>query len=242
MACCGNADPIVHTQMAASRPTVASEPAANTLARPVLGFTPPVYRFRDEQEPPNTFEDVSLDLLLARITQFRFENQLPDIAYLKQVVINFTMLSDAEYTPYIEHYVPDQVVHISAAQYIKGAIAFASARLVLTEAETFVDQAEAERRALICLNCPRNIEKINGTTAASPNMLQSKFAQLAAGRTTSVDGALKVCGVCTCLNRAKVHFQGEFIKESTTQQLMGQFKQEYVGLNGRPHRCWIADL
>jgi hypothetical protein len=151
------------------------------------------------------------------------------------------MRSDAAYTPWIEYYTPDHQVHLSASQYLKGALAFVKASMVLSDEELFVDQAEAERRALICLNCPRNVPLVNGASINHQSLAQSKFCKLAEGRQTSVDGALQLCGVCTCVTRCKVHFSQKFIEESSTEQLLGQFKQEYVGRNGKTMKCWIAD-
>lgn len=220
--------------------TTAAVPGTDTLVRPKAGFTPSVYRFEDEQQPAVKFEDTDLDLLLARIVQYRHENKLPAIAYLKDVVVNHTMTTDENYTAFTEHFTPDPQVHLSAKQYIKSAIAFAKAALTPDE-DLFVPQDEAERRALVCLNCPRNVQFLNGHDANSPTLAQSQFCQLAEGKTTTVDGSLGLCGVCTCVNKCKVHFNKEFIRKSATKELLGQFDQQYIGRNGKIHTCWISE-
>ena len=68
---------------------------------------------------------------------------------------------------------------------------------------TLVDQPEAERRALVCAQCPRNIE-ISGCKWCSG--LVSAATEVMGGRTTSADGRLLSCEVCGCDNKAAVHF------------------------------------
>lgn len=224
------------TNLRAPAPT--PEDADHKLARPIAGYTPAVYRFR-QTEPEKTFEHTDLDLLLAQITQFRFENELPPIPYLKEVVLDFTMRSDSAHEPYTQYYQTSHDVHLSAKEYLLGALAFTKAKLATPE-DLFVSPEHAEQRALTCLNCPRHIHSVNGRSATSPSLVQSRFAQLAKGRTTTVDNALKVCGVCTCLTRAKVHFKLDFIKKASSSRLLQMFKQRYMGLNGKPHVCWIG--
>lgn len=226
----------------AARQAAAHINAANVLARPRPGFTPAVYRFRDTEQPPNTFEDADLTNLLARIVQHRFENKLPEIAHLKDVVINFTMLSAEAYAPYIEYYTPDHQVHLSASQYVKAALAFATAALVIPDDKLFVDAAIAEKRALHCLRCPFNAKVVNGRNVDNPTLAQSKFCQLSKDRPkTSVHGALGVCSQCTCVVSCKVNFSKEFIESASTTQLLAQLGQEVLGLDGRPLKCWIVD-
>lgn len=209
------------------------------LARPLAPWFPPTYLFIDESQ--NKFENPDLSLVIAQVTQFRHENNLPAIAYLQETILNFTMLSDDRYAQHREMYNPSPEVSLSAKQYIAAAFAYLHAR-TLTPEELFVTQEEAERRAAICLNCPRNVHTVNGRTKQDPGLGQSKFVQLAKGRTTTVDNSLNLCGVCTCVLTGKVHISPQIIKESTTQELLGQFKQEYVMLNGKPGHCWIGDF
>ena len=210
-----------------------------SLARPKAPWFPPMYTFKDEQDPPNEFEDPDLNTLMAKVIQFRHENSLPDIAYLHNVILHYTMMSNPIYEQHIEWYVPDATVHLSVKQYALSALAYVKATTHTPE-NIFVDQETAELRAATCLNCPRNVPKVNGRTRDDQGFGQSRFAQLAKDRHTSVDNLLHLCGTCTCLLKAKVHFTQEFIEDATTEELLRQFTQEYVGLNGRPHTCWIG--
>jgi hypothetical protein len=213
--------------------------AQGQIIRPQAPWFPPLYIYIDEQD--NRFEDPNLDLLLARITQFRAENKMPEIPYLKEVVVNFTMLSNDAYIPYYEFYTPNHQVHLSVSQYTKAASALIKG-IMRTPEELFVSQEKAELRAARCLNCPFNSQMVNGRTKAHPGFGQSQFVKLAQqhNRTTTMDNALQLCSKCTCLLPAKVHFKLDIIKESSTETLLREFDKEYIGKNGRNMRCWIA--
>jgi hypothetical protein len=212
---------------------------AGQILRPKSPWFPPTYLYIDEQS--NKFEDPSLDLLLARIIQHRAENNLAEIPYLKEVVINFTMLSNDAYIPYYEFYTPNREVHISVTQYAKAASALIKG-VMRTPEELFVEQSKAEKRAGICSICPFNSIVVNGRSKAHPGFGQSQFAKLATqnGKKTTMDNLLHICSKCTCLLPAKVHFKLDIIKESSTDTLLKQFDQEVVMKNGKSARCWIA--
>lgn len=223
----------------AAKQKAALENAEHQLARPKSPWFPPLYAFKDEQDPANEFTDPDLQMLIMRIIQFRHENNLPDIPYIQNVVLHYTMMSNPDYLPHIEWYTPNHEVTVSVKQYALSALAYVKAATHSPD-NVLVDAEEAERRAAICVNCPRNIPKINGRTKHDPSFAQSRFAQLAQGRTTSLDGMLNLCGVCTCMLTAKIHFTQEFIEDATQQELLRQFTQEYVGVNGKPMQCWIG--
>ena len=86
---------------------------------------------------------------------------------------------------------------------------------------TLVPQAEAERRASICAQCPRNIEVpaclgCNGVAAA---------LEAITSRSTSQDDRLKGCELCGCVNKIAVHFPLETVDKSVLF----------------PQWCWKAD-
>lgn len=87
---------------------------------------------------------------------------------------------------------------------------------------TFVDQAEADRRALICSRCFMNT-MISGCSGC-----QKMIKEVMQSRATKYDYALKACGVCKCVLRAKVHFP---IKTLDTGN--EKLQQMY------PQHCWL---
>lgn len=66
----------------------------------------------------------------------------------------------------------------------------------------FVTQDEANRRARICVGCYNNV---NVTGCGACHQLGEAVTGALAQRSTPHDAALKVCGVCRCLNKAQVH-------------------------------------
>lgn len=86
----------------------------------------------------------------------------------------------------------------------------------------WVEQGEAERRALICADCPNNQDIVCGWCAGSPLPV---IANHLGGRHTSSDDKLKSCSVCLCQLKAKVHMPLEVM--------------DTAGLDV-PSFCWLS--
>lgn len=87
-----------------------------------------------------------------------------------------------------------------------------------------VDKTEADRRALICANCPANLHGI--CTSCMGTEFQSIFrALLTRGASTKYDSVLDTCSVCGCLLKAKVHI--------SLDELAKLSKKTY------PENCWL---
>lgn len=84
---------------------------------------------------------------------------------------------------------------------------------------TFVSQAEADRRARICVGCYNNI---NVAGCGACHQLGKFITGALAQRKTPYDDSLKVCGVCRCVNRAQVHIPLENLaaKDSPEKQAL----------------------
>ncbi len=82
-----------------------------------------------------------------------------------------------------------------------------------TSGADYVEQAEAERRAEICVRCPMNVVSRGCSSCA-------KLAELLTPgmgkRSTKEDDRLKNCGVCKCYNRIQVHFPLDVLREGDT--------------------------
>lgn len=92
------------------------------------------------------------------------------------------------------------------------------------DAKVLVPPEEAERRGLICANCPRNLHGI--CTSCAGNEFQDILRWLIAGRReTSYDKFLDTCAECGCLLRAKVHVSIDELAK--TQQ------------HAYPSNCWL---
>lgn len=96
-----------------------------------------------------------------------------------------------------------------------------------------VAKEESERRAAICIACPKN-DTAGGLTkyflkeAAREIMLVAGMLK-DMDVTTSQDKKLGVCEVCECPMVAKVHVVNEVLKKHITQDQLSKF----------PPNCWI---
>jgi len=87
-----------------------------------------------------------------------------------------------------------------------------------------VPPEEANRRAIICGNCPSNLHGI--CTSCAANEFQDIFRWfIQQGRSTPYDSILDTCHVCGCLLKAKVHM--------TIEELSQLEKHTY------PPNCWL---
>lgn len=93
----------------------------------------------------------------------------------------------------------------------------------MTNDHKFVSQEEAERRAAICVDCPKN-QEIAGCTSCSN--LVAAVTGLVGGRATKHDPYLKGCAVCSCSNKAQVHLPLEVLQKGVTADM------EF------PSHCW----
>ena len=88
----------------------------------------------------------------------------------------------------------------------------------------YVTQDEADRRALVCSRCYLNVN-IEGCSGC-----QKIVQEITGQRKTKYDFALKACGVCHCLLRAKVHFP-QAILDKESEKVQEQYSEV-------PH-CWL---
>ena len=93
-----------------------------------------------------------------------------------------------------------------------------------------VRQDLADRRAQICVSCPKNVEGAWYTTAPAELIRKTLEARQDLKLETPYDAALKSCDVCKCLMRLKVWTPLEFILSKTKPEIMAEF----------PAHCWIA--
>ena len=123
---------------------------------------------------------------------------------------------------------PDEpAVPYLSVRMIKDATRLIVGRL-FNRKDFFVEQAEAERRAAICANCPSNLHGI--CTSCPGNEFFDLFGWFVrAGKKTSVDAALDTCRVCKCLLRAKV-----WVQQSTLNELSQHTYPENCWLYGTP--------
>jgi len=100
----------------------------------------------------------------------------------------------------------------------------------LTSGGQPVEQAEADRRAEICVKCPKNVPGSWYTVAPAEIIRETLSARSDLKLETPYDNELKSCDVCKCLMRLKVFTPLHFIKDRTAPEIMAEF----------PSNCWIT--
>ena len=93
-----------------------------------------------------------------------------------------------------------------------------------------VAQELADRRAAICVACPKNVAGEWYTVAPAEIIKAALQARADLKLETPSDAQLKSCDVCKCLMRLKVWTPLEPILQRTRPEVMAEF----------PPHCWIA--
>lgn len=93
-----------------------------------------------------------------------------------------------------------------------------------------VAQELANKRASICVTCPKNVDGAWYTTAPATLIKETLEARKDLKLETPSDAQLKSCDVCLCLMRLKVWTPMEFILNRTKPEVLAEF----------PSFCWIA--
>ena len=98
--------------------------------------------------------------------------------------------------------------------------------------DAFVSQEEAQKRAEVCAGCPKNIN-VWGCFLCTGLM---KLITKSYGRKTTVDGYLRACAVCKCVNAAQVHLSKKVLANLPTDVDIKDYpeKDEYP--------CWKREL
>lgn len=93
-----------------------------------------------------------------------------------------------------------------------------------------VEQDLANKRAAVCVSCPRNVPGRWFTTAPAELIRSTLSARSDLKLETPVDDKLQSCDVCKCLMRLKVWTPLQYILEKTKPATLAEF----------PSHCWIA--
>ena len=91
-----------------------------------------------------------------------------------------------------------------------------------------VDQAEADRRAQICSNCPHNISPYGCGSCSGSGLAAATVGLLVGDRKTSFDAKLQACQFCGCFNKAQVWFPISDLHAALEQNIR----------NDLPENCW----
>ena len=128
---------------------------------------------------------------------------------------------------------PVEVVNRTVAQYASGA----KAKMLKWWAESpikgllhgrfergesvFVDQAEADRRALVCATCPKNVIPTGKGWLRA--WTDDKMLECVMDQRTAYHNQLGVCGACSCELRAAVWWPADILRAVTPKKDIPKF-------------------
>lgn len=110
----------------------------------------------------------------------------------------------------------------------------AEALRVVQGQEPWCPQAEAERRAAICVKCFANRRGGGCMSCGFMDLVREVISHTCAEVQTSVDDRLNSCECCGCLLRCKVHYPAEVLKSSMSDRQ----RDAYADIP----ECWMNDL
>jgi len=125
--------------------------------------------------------------------------------------------------------VPDRNRRYSITHVMQGTINMVRHKL---NGSVLVDEAEAERRAAICANCPNNVSFSKPCSSNCPE-LKDLIQALVGSKKTSKDSLLKSCQICGCFLGISVWVPLEVQNKSLTdrQKMQFEYANQTVG-------CW----
>ena len=172
----------------------------------------------------------SLDALVEHVDRFRAQNGLDPLPDTRSIVIHY-MCTQAN----VAHRCTEVPTPRTISQYIAG---FRAALKMITrhKSRAYVLPFVAEKRAAICVRCPFN--KVNNEHHALGKYADKTVRAIVGDRTTSKDGQLFSCSICTCPLRSKVHVAQDIVESSLSPGERARLPQGLPGLDGQPIYCW----
>jgi hypothetical protein len=157
--------------------------------------------------------------LLANIRDHRISNNYPIGLNFEAEIQNAICERGAECQPAVRDPGPRNVTLDDLRNFLLVL------RKWVADGATFVSKEEAERRAAICVRCPRN-QKVGGCFGCKG--IVNLISEVIGGRDTRFDQELSGCGVCGCELRTAVHIPLEVQWRGVDDEMNEQF----------PDYCW----
>lgn len=193
-----------------------------------LTISPPGGRFPyTQQENGFKFSELDFEALLRVVKEHRKANNIPISGNYRAEI------EDACCREILEHYANYEGVVTEDGRRafperggltlddVKNFLSFVSKWI--SSGGKFVEQQEADRRALICLQCPKRTDlavcwSCRGVTALIDSLKGNRHA--------AEEGKLKICGACKCDLKTKVWVDKEPMKRDDVQWW---------------NKCWMRD-
>lgn len=199
-----------------------------TTTVPIGGYT-----FKDPDTGFDFGKHKTFDSLELHVHTYREQNRLDEISEFRTV-----------WEAYVCSNIPQmrklccpvaESVKRKFTQYFSGAKAYIRAAFMQDDA--FVDQETADYRASVCGDCTNNVRNIGHSHS---QFYTDKFMRAQVGaRKTPYDKDLFTCRICTCLNRAKVHYRDDIVADSLKSSEIARMRTTPRSVStGTPLRCW----
>lgn len=194
--------------------------------------TPPGgWRFIDPETGYNFHRSYStLDQLVDHINSYRAENRLDPLPDTRAIVMHYICSKPRS----AGRCVPVRYGR-SLSQYLAGLNA-AIKMAVRPQNKGYVPAGVSEKRAETCVRCPYN--KLNQNHSSLGHYSDRAVQALVGARTTSQDGKLFSCSICTCPLRSKVHVAQDIVEASLSAPERVRLPQGLPGLDNQPLYCW----
>ena len=95
----------------------------------------------------------------------------------------------------------------------------------IVSGQSYVEKAESERRAGICVQCPYNVLVVGGCGTGCNKKVAEFFTPGMSELKTTQDLRLKSCAVCSCFLRILVHFPIASLKEDDNVERQASLPQ-----------------
>ena len=218
----------------------------------LLGFVDPTDHYAYRGILTDTGEVRKYDSfreLVSHVTQRREALQYPPIPYLDLQIQHYLyMVGEAPRSHFVKADVIADIPRTIQGDVVTGArIALELSRqaatgiFTATQPSGFTTKQEAERRAKICVNCPKNVLIRKNKLQRINNKIASLFTLR---RNTRYDDRLYDCGVCGCPLAEKVHFADELIRDVTPRKYKAEhFPENFIGIDDRErYECWMRKI
>lgn len=194
------------------------------------------YTFKDPDTGFDYGKHANFDSLEAHVDTYRQQNSLEAIEHFRTVweayVCSNVPQMQSRCCPVTE------AVQRKFTHYWSGAKAYIKATFM--QEDSFVPQEEAEKRAARCADCTQNVKNIGHSHS---QFYSDKFMRAQVGdRKTPYDKELFTCRICTCLNRAKVHYRDDIVADSLKPSEIARMRTAPRNVKtGGLLRCWQVD-
>ncbi len=173
-----------------------------------------------QKETDQTLRATNINQLFSQVVQHRKANNLPIPFNIEDEIEDYVCRNRPELCEEITPKPPtDKPLTLDSAVRLTRTLFSAGLKRA--------DQSEADRRAMICSDCPDNVTP-QGCTGCTRGIITKAISFIVGNRQTPYDSQLKSCKHCGCFNAAQIWMPLSALQKTIT-------KEEN---NLLPSNCW----